>query len=418
MRTSQKQRQQLNLRQKSYLATRALVLQQPLNDFDALIDRFAANSLLVEKRPLHAAAEGVWKGDLESFVDEREETPADVIVNELIDRNLVDERDIETARYVASDLDDHGFFPRTVRNYAASTGLDPAAVRRVLKAMNTLEPAGLGAADAPHAIALQVSRVLPTISVTECARILRAHSRSVSPGVIRVCLSKMRMPADTVTLQKVMAVIDPEPLWRLMPERPRTIIPDIVIEVNGSGGQLTCSVPLPAWTLGMDGAVLNSLEDPDLRKRVAREAGVVRWIDDAIAGRTIALTKLGNALIDLLAPYLSREADAPRRVSVEKLMQATGISRTTMVRALRGKYIQTPRGTMRLRMLVMDRWETKSDAARQAITLLLTSQANGKPLSDREIAEHVAVSGIRVSRRTVAKYRLSLGIPARYFRQR
>lgn len=418
MRTSQKQRQQLNLRQRSYLATRALVLQQPLYGFDALIDRFAANSLLVEKQPLHDAAESVWKGDLDNFVDEQEETSADVIVNELIDRNLVDERDIETARYVASDLDDRGFFPKTARNYATSTGLDPAAVRRVLKAINTLEPAGLGAVDASHAIALQISRVLPAISVTECARILRAHSRSVSPGVIRACLSKMHMSTDTMTLQQVLTVIDPEPLRRLMPERPRAIIPDIVIEVDGSSGRLTCSVPLPSWTLGMDGAVLGSLEDPDLRKRAAREAGVVRWIDNAIAERTIALTKLGNALIDLLAPYLSREADAPRRVPVEKLMQATGISRTTMVRALRGKYVQTPRGTMRLRMLVMDQWETKSDAARQAITLLLASQVDGKPLSDREIAERIATSGIRISRRTVAKYRLSLGVPARYFRQR
>ena len=56
MRGSQKQRQQLSLRQRSYLATRALVLEQPLSGFDMLMDRFAAESTMAEKRPLADAS--------------------------------------------------------------------------------------------------------------------------------------------------------------------------------------------------------------------------------------------------------------------------------------------------------------------------------------------------------------------------
>jgi RNA polymerase sigma-54 factor len=66
--------------------------------------------------------------------------------------------------------------------------------------------------------------------------------------------------------------------------------------------------------------------------------------------------------------------------------------------------------------MVMDRWQTAAAPARETVALLLQSGRDSKPMSDREIAERLAGQGLHISRRTVAKYRLSLGIPARYFR--
>jgi RNA polymerase sigma-54 factor len=162
--------------------------------------------------------------------------------------------------------------------------------------------------------------------------------------------------------------------------------------------------------------VSSARKDPEARKQVLTEVTRVRWIDDAIAERTAMLAKLGNALIASLAPYLANQSNHPSRVPVERLMQTTGMSRTVMVRALRRKYVKTPRGTFRLRSMVMDRWQTAAAPAKEAVTLLLQSSRESKAMSDREIAEHLVNQGIHISRRTVAKYRLSLGIPARYFR--
>lgn len=63
----------------------------------------------------------------------------------------------------------------------------------------------------------------------------------------------------------------------------------------------------------------------------------------------------------------------------------------------------------------MNRWESRSAPAKQMVLESL-HQEGGEGLSDRAIAEQLTSKGIRISRRTVAKYRLSLGIPARYFR--
>jgi RNA polymerase sigma-54 factor len=415
MRGSQKQRQQLSLRQKSYLATRALVLEQPLSGFDMLMDRFAAGSAMAEKRPLGDSSGDAWGANLDNFVDDPETSPADVIVNELLDRDLIDETEIEIARYVASDLDEHGFFTKQPASYAASLGLDVASVRHIVTAIQTLEPAGLGAKDIAHAFVMQMSRVLPSLPIPACARFLRTRERSMSPGVVRACLSKMHVPCDTATLQQILGVLDPEPIRRVAPGKPHIVVPDIVIERDPLTGELVCSVPLPPWTLGIDPAI-TAVRDAEVRRQASREAATVSWIDDAIAQRTSMLTQVGNALIASLSPYLSSQTDHASRIPVEQLMRETGMSRTVMVRALHNKYVRTPRGTVRLRTLVMDRWQTKAAAAREAVALLLRPEAHQAPLSDREIADRLMAQGIKISRRTVAKYRLSLGIPARYFR--
>ncbi|MCX6083978.1 MAG: hypothetical protein NT102_03320 [Caldiserica bacterium] len=417
MRGSQKQRQQLSLRQKSYLATRGLVLEQPLSDFGTLMDRFAAGSIVAEKHARADTSGDTWNGDLDSFVDPEESTPAELIVDELLDMDLIDVSQVECARFVASDLDERGFFTRQISRYAFSIDFATTEVRRVLAAIRSLEPAGLGATDVAHAFALQMSRVLPELPVAACAQFLRTRQRSVSPGVIRACLRRLGMKCDSATLQRMLTVLDPEPAKRMTSGQTRIVAPDIIVEQDSLTGALVCSVPGPAWRLAIDPVVVSSArKDPEARKQILTEVTRVRWIDDAIAERTAMLAKLGDALIASLAPYLANQSNHPSRVPVERLMQATGMSRTVMVRALRRKYVKTPRGTFRLRSMVMDRWQTAAAPAKEAVALLLQSGRDSKAMSDREIAEHLANQGIHISRRTVAKYRLSLGIPARYFR--
>jgi len=417
MRGSQKQRQQLSLRQKSYLATRGLVLEQPLSDFGTLMDRFAAGSIVAEKHARTDTSGDTWNGDLDSFADPEESTPAELIVDELLDRDLIDDSQVECARFVASDLDERGFFTRQISRYAFSIDFATTEVRWVLAAIRTLEPAGLGATDVAHAFALQMSRVLPELPVAACAQFLRARQRSVSPGVIRACLRKLGMECDPATLQRILTVLDPEPAKHMTSGQTRIVAPDIIIEQDSLTGALVCSVPGPAWRLAIDPVVVSSArKDPEARKQVFTEVTRIRWIDDAIAERTAILAQLGNALIASLTPYLANQSDHPSRVPVERLMRATGMSRTVMVRALRRKYVKSPRGTFRLRSMVMDRWQTAAAPAKEAVALLLQSGRDAKAMSDREIAEHLASQGIHISRRTVAKYRLSLGIPARYFR--
>src|SRR5450830_1306071 len=276
------------------------------------MDRFAAGSIVAEKHARTDTSDDTWNGDLDSFADPEESTPAELIVDELLDRDLIDDSRVECARFVASDLDERGFFTKQISRYASSINVAIAEVRRVLAAIRTLEPAGLGATDVAHAFALQMSRVLPDLPVTACAQFLRTRQRYVSPGVIHACLRKLGVECDPATLQHILTVLDPEPARRMTSGPTRIVVPDIVIEQDSLTGALQCSVPGPAWGLAIDPMVVSSVrKDPEARKQVLTEVTKVRWIDDAIAERTAILAKLGDTLIALLAPYLASQSDHP-----------------------------------------------------------------------------------------------------------
>jgi len=112
MQGSQKQRQQLSLRQKSWLATRALVLEQPITDFGTLMDRFAADSMFAEKHAVSNASGESWNGDFDAIAALEVSDPADIIVEQLLDNGLIDDSLIDCVRFVVSDLDANGFSGR------------------------------------------------------------------------------------------------------------------------------------------------------------------------------------------------------------------------------------------------------------------------------------------------------------------
>jgi RNA polymerase sigma-54 factor len=415
---SQKQRQQLTLRQRSYLATRGVILEQPLGDFEPLIDRFVSESVIAEKHTRATATGDSWNGDLDSLPAPVESDVTDYIVGELLEQGLIDEPELQAAEFLVSDLDEHGFFAHDVSDYSRSNSLRETDVQKTLRGLQALNVAGLGATDVAHCFALQLARVVPNLPVEQCASLLRVRAASVSPGVLRACLKKLGLPSDANLVQKALAVLDPEPLKHLIPAQARIVVPDIVIERDPVDGHLVCTVPQPTWGLTVDPDVLASArEDPQARRRVITDVTKARWVEEGIVQRTRTLTMIGEALIRQLAPFLAGESDSPSQVPTDHLMRDTGLSRTVLARAISRKYVATPRGTFRLRSLVMDHWETASAPAKDALARLLQSGDASREMSDRQISEYLATQGIRVSRRTVAKYRLSLGIPARYFRR-
>jgi len=416
MQNSQKQRQQQSLRQKSLLATRGVVLQQPIGEFGILLDRFAAENSFAEKKACPTSDGEGWSGDMDAFASSEQPSPEDYLVDQLLEQRNLKESEIELCRYIISDLDESGFFSKPIAAYATQLKTSAANIRAILRMLQSLEPAGLGAHDAPHAFALQMARVFPDLPVSECARWLRTRQHSISPGVIRACLRKFNISCTPAEWQQVEHLLDPAPLRHITPSDPRIITPDIIIERDTLTNGLTCRVSEPPWRLEIDSAVFASLQsDPATKERITRELSRVSWINEAIANRTTVLKKLGDSLIESLGPFLSGQADEPSRIAVEQLTEQTGISRTAMVRALQRKYVKTPRGTFRLHALVMDRWQSKSASAREAIVKLL-HQEQGAPLSDQGIVDQLARKGIHISRRAVTKYRLALGIPAHYFR--
>jgi RNA polymerase sigma-54 factor len=100
-----------------------------------------------------------------------------------------------------------------------------------------------------------------------------------------------------------------------------------------------------------------------------------------------------------------------------------GVHETTVSRAIAGKYIATPHGVFELKYFFTHGVKTESGedmsntSVKNAISELIKQEAKHKPLSDDKLAALLDKQGIKVARRTIAKYREALGILPSHLRK-
>jgi len=109
---------------------------------------------------------------------------------------------------------------------------------------------------------------------------------------------------------------------------------------------------------------------------------------------------------------------------LKDVADAIGMHESTISRVTTGKYMHTPRGVLEFRYFFSssvpgdDGSGVSSTAIRAKIRKLVAAESPAEPLSDNRIAEILSEEGVQVARRTVAKYRESMGIPSSSERRR
>ena len=142
-----------------------------------------------------------------------------------------------------------------------------------------------------------------------------------------------------------------------------------------------------------------------------------RWLVKSLQMRNETLLKVAGAIVRHQRGFLDHGDIAMRPMVLSDIAEAIEMHESTISRVTTGKYIHTPRGNFELKYFFSSRLATSaggrcSSTAVRALTRTLVANENpARPLSDGEIARLLAEKGVRIARRTVAKYRDALGIP-------
>ena len=142
-----------------------------------------------------------------------------------------------------------------------------------------------------------------------------------------------------------------------------------------------------------------------------------RWLLKNIEQRGDTLLRVVNCLLREQSGFLEFGQQALRPLTLREVAIQLELHESTISRAISRKYVRTPRGTIALRDFFASGIDTgageaSSTAIQSMIRDLVDAENPRKPLSDAALAEKLKASGIPVARRTVAKYREALHIPA------
>ncbi|WP_144461286.1 RNA polymerase factor sigma-54 [Siminovitchia fortis] len=352
---------------------------------------------------------------------------ADHLFSQLVMKALSDFQEKLVEQFIYN-LDPNGYLTITVEEAAAITGTSIEEAEEILQLVQSLEPAGVAARSLQECLVLQAWRRddTPELAVellTEYFNEFAEKKWKVLSEKLDVSLKEIQQAADFIT------TLDPRPGTRFDYERPQYVIPDLILEINDGKMELQLfERHLPAIRYQSDYYnEMASVADDKVKQYLNDKRQDFRWIMRSIEQRKQTLMKVGMAIIEEQQDFFLKGPRFLKPLTLKDVAEKIEVHESTVSRAIRGKYIQTPSGMHELKKFfsqalqsntASDGEQASAGQAKALIKGLIDKEDKGKPLSDQAIANMLKDKGLTLSRRTVAKYREQLRIPSSTKRKR
>jgi RNA polymerase sigma-54 factor len=340
-------------------------------------------------------------------------------------------RDIRIGEAVIDAIDDDGYLREPlaaiVEMLRPDLHVGVPDVANVLYRIQRFDPLGVGARDLRECLGLQLA-VLDenTPGRAAAVEIVAGPLERVPKIGIEGLAAELKLTSEEVALGlQLVRSLDPRPGAQLGSLSADTYVsPDCVIwRQNGM------------WRVGLAGsqhrltihrgyeAMIQHANGSDatyLRGRL-QEA---RWLLKHLEARGETLLKVVRCLVRQQSGFLEFGDQALRPLTLREVAAEVGLAESTVSRAVARKYVVTPRGTLPLRNFFASGINTEgggeasSTAIQSMIKRLIEAENPRKPLSDARLADSLKEAGVPIARRTVAKYREALNIPASHERVR
>ena len=354
------------------------------------------------------------------FADEAERDLHQHLIWQL-ETSPLDPRQVWIGEAIIDALNDDGYLTESLADILASLTTDlPVTVdevEQVLAYVQTFDPAGIGARSVSECLCLQLSQLEPETPGRDLAlRLAQDHLQDVADR--DVATLRRALDVDEEALQEAMALIQgcqPRPGSAFQSSQPEYIVPDVFVKRTASGWAVEinpASVPRLRVNQSYAGVVARSADYATLRAQL-QEA---RWLIRSLEIRRETLLKVARTIVQRQSAFLEKGDEAMEPMILRDVAEAVSMHESTISRVTTGKYMHTPRGIFEFRYFFSshvagtDGGDVSSVAIRARIRRLIADEDGARPLSDAQLAELLASEGIKVARRTVAKYRESLGL--------
>ncbi|GLB59789.1 RNA polymerase factor sigma-54 [Cytobacillus sp. NCCP-133] len=323
-------------------------------------------------------------------------------------------------------LDENGYFRADLNMIASAFRISAEEAERLLKMLQGLEPAGVGARNLKECLSLQLKR-LPERN--ELAEVIVDDYFTLFAEKKWKEISK-RLSVELKEIQEVFDLVqtmNPRPASSFHSEKSAYITPDVIIKWDGDTFSVSIfDEALPKISFNDDYYKRFSAAGDRIVSRFLQEKQQdYHWILRSIEQRKETLTNVTLKIVEKQQDFFIKGPAHLKPMTMKEISDEIDIHESTVSRAVREKYAQTPYGTYELRSFFSSTIKTTSDentSSQQVKTIIskrIEEENKKKPLSDQELVKLLnEKEGMVVSRRTIAKYRDQLGIPSSSKRKR
>lgn len=364
-------------------------------------------------------------GDLEQTISERK-TLRDHLVGQM-NMEFHDPVDRVIGLQLIDHLDDAGYLVEDVESVAAVLGCPVTRVEAALAKLQQLDPSGIFARNLAECLALQLrerDRLDPAMQALIDHLDLLAK-RDLS-GLMRVCGVDRE---DLIDMVAELRALNPKPALSFDTAVAQPITPDILMRPQPNGGW---AVELNAETLPRllvnnryHAVVSKAARTKEERHYIDDCFQSANWLVKSLHQRATTILKVAAEIVRQQDGFFAHGVQALRPLVLRDIAEAIDMHESTVSRVTSNKFIASPRGIYELKYFFTASIASSSggaahsaEAVRCRIRALIEAEKPTAILSDDALVDILSREGIDVARRTVAKYRESLGIASSVQRRR
>lgn len=357
-----------------------------------------------------------YQSYLNAIADEKSEDTelAEYLRMQLYTKKISPRRQ-KIGKYLIECLDESGYLKMDMDELAKGIGLSKEELEREIRFMQTLEPCGVFARDLKECLLLQVegeeqmqrqARLLIEKYLDEIAQ-NKIPQISKQTGLTTAEITK--------TIQYIKEELEPVPGRGYgCANRNEYIYPDITVKEDEKGYRIILNkekvhtLELNREYLPMLGQVHSSEENKYLKEQYQKAKILLR----NIGKREETLAAVAEAIVDWQREFFEKGKASLKPMNLLDIAQELDVHESTVSRAVRDKYLECRWGIFELKYFFSNKTSDGNNCnVLTCIQEIIRSENKQKPLSDAKIAEQLEKKGIRISRRTVTKYREQMQIP-------
>jgi len=320
--------------------------------------------------------------------------------------------------YIIGCLNEDGLLGCPVSEIAAYYEVTEEVVEAVLHVVQGFDPAGVAARDLQECLLLQLAA--RGYEDSDEAHVIKNHFESLKNRKFADIAKEMKItPKDVQEIAQRIGELDPRPGLSVNTEGARAVVPDLeVVKVDDDGEEYAVylndsNLPRLRVSQAYEGADKGS---EDTIKFIDEKKRHAEWVIKTIEQRRRTMIKVMEAIVVEQNEFFEKGAIALRPLTLQQVASTIGMHESTVSRVTRQKYVQTPRGVFPLKFFFSAGLDSDggTEVAAKAVKIMIKEIIEGentaKPLSDKKIVDLLQESGLKIARRTVAKYREQMGI--------
>jgi len=333
---------------------------------------------------------------------------------------------LEIGSAIIGNIDEDGYLRASVEEISRMGDFTSEEVEEALRFVQSLDPVGIGARDLKECLFLQLKSLeleetIADLIVKEHLHLLQGNQLKKLAKIFNRSLEEIKRGVE------VIRSLEPKPGRKYSTGDTHYVVPDVfVVKRDGEYEVILNEDGLPQLRISSLYRRMLSPSagaPPEVVEYIRGKFRSALWLIKSYNQRQRTIYKVAKSIVECQTEFLDKGVDELKPMVLSDVAEDIGMHESTVSRVVSNKYMQSPQGLFLMKYFFHSKLnnifgeEVSSIKIKQKIKRLIEAEDSHKPLSDCKISEMLRAEGVNIARRTVAKYREQLRIPASKFRK-